>query len=288
MEHCDILIIGAGAAGISAAAAAKRDDEVHVCMVDANPSPGGVLRQCFHQGFGEGLSGPAYIDLLLNDFPSRVDYRPQTTVLSLEKNRLAHLCAPHKGSYTLAFRQLVFAAGCYNIPIGALCIAGTRPKGIYTAGQMQARMNLYQQYPEGPVAILGSGDLGLLMAAQIAALEIPVTLIEQRSQCGGLLHNQACLRSPYVQLYCQTTIERICGDPTLEGVVLSNGNFLPCHTLLTAVGLCPERTLIEPLEAPSWLCLAGNCHRVQSMIERVIEDGKQAGLRAYTQWRNEK
>ena len=287
MESCDILIIGAGAAGISAAAAAYNAGCHHVCMVDANPALGGVLRQCHHAGFGEGYTGPEYIACLQKDLPMQVDTRLQTTVLSIEKTRIVHLCAPTKGRYSMAFRQLVFAAGCYEIPIGALLIAGTRPKGIYTAGQMQARMNLSHQRPDGPVVILGSGDLGLLMATQIAALQIPVTLIEQRSECGGLARNQGCLNSPYVQLYCQTTIEKICGERTLQGVVLSNGSFLPCHTLLTAVGLRPEHTLIAPLASPSWLHLAGNCHRVQSMIGRVVDDGYQAGMDAYRQWRNE-
>ena len=176
MEHFDILVVGGGAAGIAAAKAAVGAGCGSVALVDRKPSLGGVLLQCAHRGFGPGLTGTEYAGALLQDFPGEVRLFPGTTVLSVEETKIARL----SGGRTLCFDQLIYAAGCREIPMGALPIAGTRPEGIYTAGQMQKMMNLHGFLPEGPVVILGSGDLGLIMAAQIASLGISVTLVEKR------------------------------------------------------------------------------------------------------------
>ena len=173
------------------------------------------------------------------------------------------------------------ATGCREIPIGALPIAGTRPKGIYTAGQMQEMMNLHGRVPEGPVVILGSGDLGLIMAKQLAQAGLVVTLVEKKPSCGGMAKNQRCLQEYPIELICGETVTEVCGDPYLERVVLFDGREIPCKTLLIAVGLRPEQELICGLDAPKWLHICGNCNRVHPMVEAVTQEGKQAGMAAY-------
>ena len=285
MENCDVLVVGAGAAGLSAAKMAYRCGCPSVWLVDTKPDPGGVLRQCAHHGFAHGQTGPDMIQQLLADFPSGIRYLPRTTVLSIHPQREAELCGPAHDHVRIGFHQLVLAAGCYEIAPGELLLGGTRPQGVYMAGQMQEMMNLEQRLPPGPVVILGSGDLGLIMAAHLAAQRIPVTLVEKREACGGLKRNQTCLDNPWVTLYCQSSIQELCGDPLLTGVVLTDGRHLPCRTLLIAVGLRPERSLIESMACPPWLHLAGNCRAVKSMVEAVVADGEKAGLESYRRWK---
>lgn len=276
MEHVDILVIGGGAAGIAAAKAAVGAGCGSVALVDRKPELGGVLLQCAHRGFGEGLTGTEYAHTLLRDFPKEISLFLNTTVLSVEETKIARL----SGGRRISFCQLIYAAGCREIPMGALPIAGTRPKGIYTAGQMQEMMNLYGILPEGPVVILGSGDIGLIMAAQIASLGIPVTLVEQRDTCGGLARNRRCLTEYPIRLICSQTIATVTGERKLEGCCLSGGEYLPCRTLLIAAGLRPDRALIAELGSPPWLHLCGNCNTVHPMAEGVTSEGVQAGIAA--------
>ena len=277
MEHVDILIIGAGAAGIAAAKAAFQAGCSSIALVDRKRSMGGVLLQCAHRGFGPELTGPEYTEKLLKDFPEEVTFYSNTTVLSVSQDKTAVL----SGGKTIRFHQLILATGCREIPIGALPIVGTRPKGIYTAGQMQERMNLYGFTPEGPVVILGSGDLGLIMAKQLAEAGLAVTLVERKGTCGGMARNQRCLKEYAIDLICSSTITEVMGERTLEGCRLSDGRVLPCKTLLIAAGLRPEREVVCDLGSPNWLHLCGNCNHVHPMVEAVVNEGKQAGIAAY-------
>ena len=238
---------------------------------------GGVLLQCAHRGFGAELTGPEYTDKLLSDFPEAVVFFSNTTVLSVSQDKAARL----SGDKTIYFQQLILATGCREIPLGALPIVGTRPKGIYTAGQMQEMMNLHGYTPEGPVVILGSGDLGLIMAKQLAQAYLPVTLVEKKSSCGGMARNQRCLKEYAIDLICSSTITEVMGERTLEGCRLSDGRVLPCKTLLIAAGLRPEREVVCDLGSPNWLHLCGNCNHVHPMVEAVVNEGKQAGIAAY-------
>ena len=276
MEHYDIFIIGGGAAGIAAAGAAYQSGCRRVALADRKSELGGVLLQCAHRGFGEGLTGTEYTAALLRDFPEEISLILNTTVLSVEETKIAHL----SGGRRLSFSQLILATGCREIPMGALPIAGTRPKGIYTAGQMQEMMNIYGFVPEGPVVILGSGDIGLIMAGQIAALGISVTLVEQKNTCGGLARNRRLLGEYPIRLICGQTIRTVRGEKTLEGCCLSGGEYLPCKQLLIAAGLRPERALIAHLGNPDWLHLCGNCNAVHPMVEGVTAEGIRAGTAA--------
>lgn len=281
MVSCDILIIGAGAAGIAAAKSAAEAGCKNILLVDRKQELGGILLQCFHYGFGHNLNGPEYVEELLEDFPSEIIWQPNTTVLSVHKDKTAVFSSPDSGRRFVSFKQLILATGCREIPLGALPIGGTRPAGIYTAGQMQAMMNLHGFLPEGPAVILGSGDIGLVMASHMAEKGIDVTLVEQRPQCGGMAKNQTCLKKYPIRLFCNTTIREVCGEKKLEGVNLSDGTFLPCRTLLVAAGLRPERDLIWDMADADWLHICGNCNTVHPIVEAVVSEGEQAGLTAY-------
>ena len=277
MEHYDILIIGGGAAGI---AAAKECCGTNVLLVDRRSNLGGVLLQCAHQGFGRNKTGPEYSKDLLTGFPKNITIAPGTTVLSVSEKKRALLCSREFGRKEISFSQLILATGCREIPMGALPIAGTRPRGIYTAGQMQEMMNLHGYTPEGPVVILGSGDLGLIMAKQIAQTGVEVTLVEQKDHCGGMSRNQKCLEKFPITLICEDTIAEVKGYPQITVCITAKGVELPCKTLLIAVGLRPERELILGIEQCDWLHICGNCNQVHPMVEAVINEGKQAGKAA--------
>ncbi len=271
MERFDLLIAGGGAAGISAAKAANGS----VLLVDRGQKPGGVLLQCAHRGFGVNQTGPEYVEELLKNFPETVKTRFDTTVLELRSDKTA-LLAGRSGQYEVAFDRCILAVGCREIPLGALPIAGTRPRGIYTAGDLQARMNLHDFVPEGPAVILGSGDLGLIMARQLAQAGISVTVIEKSGSCGGSPRNRVILEQYAIPLLCNTTIREVQGDPHLEAVILEKGQVLPCRTLLLAVGLVPDQSLAEDLGNPPWLTLCGNCRVVHPMVETAAADGAAA------------
>lgn len=281
MEHCDILVIGAGAAGIAAAKAAVEAGCDNLVLVDRKQEMGGILLQCFHRGFGANVSGPEYVAQLLEDFPEQVRWYPNTTVVAVTKEKTAILSGAQSGRREISFHQLILATGCREVPLGALPIGGTRPAGIYTAGQMQEQMNLHGVIPEGPAVILGSGDIGLVMANHLAEQGISVTMVEQRSQCGGMAKNQICLKKYPIRLLCNTTIREVCGDKALEGVILSDGTFLPCRTLLVAAGLRPERDLLWDLEESNWLHCCGNCSAVHPIVEAVVSEGEQVGTEAW-------
>ena len=277
MEYFDILIIGGGAAGI---AAAKEAAGAKVLLVDSKNALGGVLLQCTHLGFGKNKSGIQYAADLLLDFPKEITLALNTTVLSVSEDRTALLSGREFGRKTVAFSQLILATGCREIPMGALPIGGTRPKGIYTAGQMQEMMNLHGIVPEGPVVILGSGDLGLIMARQLAEVGFAVTMVEKKNQCGGMARNQRCLEEHPIRLLCGDTIREVQGYPHITGCVTAKGEKLPCKTLLIAAGLIPERELVTHLGNPEWLHICGNCRTVHPMVEAVVNEGKQAGSSA--------
>ena len=277
MEHYEILIVGGGAAGISAAKAAH---STKVLLVDRKARLGGVLLQCTHQGFGKNKSGIEYAADLTADFPENITLALNTTVLSVSEDQTALLSGREFGRKTVHFSQLILATGCREIPAGALPIGGTRPKGIYTAGQMQEMLNLYGFVPKDPVVILGSGDLGLIMAKQLAQAGLSVTLVEKLPYCGGIARNRRCLREYPIKLLCNATVTEVKGQKQLEAVVVSDRMELACRTLLIAAGLRPERELVENLGAPEWLHICGNCNTVHPIVESVTEEGTQAGIAA--------
>lgn len=277
MEHYDILIVGGGAAGISAAKAAKG---TRVLLADCRESLGGVLRQCVHRGFGQDMDGPEYLRLLLEDLPSETELAMETTVLSVSKEKTALLSTAGKGRREISFSALILAAGSREITAGALPIAGTRPRGIYTAGCMQELMNLHGHVPGGPALILGSGDMGLIMAWQLAEKGIAVTVVEKEDHCGGLARNLRRLEKLPVRFVFNATVKAFRGGAVLEAAELSTGERIPCSTALIAAGLVPDRQLTEALGQPDWLFHCGNAQHIHPMIEGLIENSAQVGKAA--------
>lgn len=293
MERFDILIVGAGAAGIAAARAAHEAGAEKILLVDYRPKMGGVLRQCLHEGFGVGISGRMtgveYADRLLERFPKEILVKLETTVLEITDQKTAVLAGKADGVWKIRFQQLVLATGCLEIPLGFLSVGGTRPKGIYTAGEMQERVNLYHQLPEGPVVILGSGDIGLIVAEHLAEKGIKIAaIVEKKEALGGMARNQHRLKPYEIPVICSATVTMVYGERQLTGVRIKHlqtgeEQELACRTLLTAVGLRPDQNLIEHLEAKEWIHTCGNCHVVHPMIEAVLTEGTRAGENAWKQ-----
>lgn len=286
MEQFDILIVGAGAAGIAAAKAAFEAGCRRILLVDRRKEAGGVLLQCTHRGFGPQLTGIEYVEQLLQGFPEEIEFLTDTSVLSVSADKTAVLSGVSCGIRKIGFQQMILAAGCMEIAMGALPIAGTRPEGIYTAGYVQEMLNIYGKLPEGPVVILGSGDLGLIMADQLSEAGLNIlALVEQKPQCGGMVRNQHCLEKYQIPLLCSSTIMEVLGENYLTGVKVRNSltgeeTQISCKTLLIAAGLRPDRTLIHGLGMPDWMHLCGNCNRVHPMVEAVTLEGKKAAIAA--------
>lgn len=286
MKHYDVVIVGAGAAGIAAAQSAYEAGCGSILLIDSKKELGGVLLQCAHRGFGPQLTGVEYVQKLLEQFPKGIEVMLRTTVLSVSTDRTVVLSGPFSGLQRIQFEQLILAAGCREVPIGALPVAGTRPEGIYTAGQAQELVNIYHKLPKGPAVILGSGDLGLIMAEQLILEGVEVAaIIEQKPACGGLARNQHCLKKYDIPLICSATVTEVFGQVHLTAVKISISDtgeerIIPCSSLLAAVGLRPDRSLIFGLGTPDWIHLCGNCHMVHLMVEAVTAEGKQAGAAA--------
>ena len=292
MEHCELLIIGAGAAGMSAAAAAWKAGVRDLVLVDSASAPGGILRQCSHRGFGRAvfgteITGPEYASFLLSGLKNTgVRLLPETEVLSVSGNRRA-LLSSRAGLTELSFHRLILAAGCRERSIGSLPVTGTRPSGVFTAGQAQELLNLRHRLPGREIIILGSGDLGMIMAAglQEAGAHV-IAVAEQEDHYGGLARNYHRFLEPSgIPLLLRTTVTELYGSGRLTGVLLRQldtgaQTHIPCDTLVTAVGLIPERALVSGLGSPDWLSFAGNCHHVHELVDSAVAEAASVGRHA--------
>lgn len=276
MIKTDIFIVGAGIAGISAAIAAA-DMGLSITIADREDGFGGVLRQCIHRGFGDRLTGPEYIAELIKDFPESVDCYFSTTVLEIRKDKTAVLSSREKGVFQVSFSRLILAAGCMEISPGMLPIGGTRPKGVYTAGHAQLLSFKGESFPS-PVVILGSGDLGLIMAKQLQELGHEVSyIVEKNSSPTAMARNRGILES--IALLSDSTVSEIHGSTQLESVTVRNlisskEQLIPCKTLLIAAGLKPDRELARNVKNEPWLIYCGNCHKIYPMVEGLASDAK--------------
>lgn len=288
MEKVDLLVVGGGAAGMSAAAAAAGAGPVSVLLVDREEQLGGILPQCIHHGFGLGyfhrdLTGPEYAGRIIAQMEgAAVGVRLNTTVLSLSQRRTAELSGP-AGYETVAFRRLILASGCRERTIGSLPVTGTRPAGVYTAGLVQRMLNLRHWRPGRRALVLGSGDLGLIVARRLALTGCRVVgVAEQKERCGGMTRNL----EHNIPLIPRATVTRLHGEGRLTGVTLRHLDSgreeqVSCDTLVTALGLIPERELLAGLggKAPGWLSLCGNCDYVHDIVDGVTTQAEELGRR---------
>lgn len=303
MRDTQLLIVGAGAAGLACAKSAYAAGLRDIVVADCAERPGGILPQCLHTGFGETLygremSGPELLARLMEAFPREICLCLNTTVLRLNPDRTALLSAP-EGVETVRFRQLILATGCRERSIWSLPVAGTRPSGVMTAGLAQQLINLDGAQIGGRTVIVGSGDVGLVMAGRLAELgRKPLAIIEQQACIGGLARNRRRFAEAYeIPVMLRSEIIEIHGARELCGVTVRHTDTgatenLPCDTLITALGMIPEQSLLKPLyrgtSLPDWVQLAGNCDFVHDIVDRVLRTGETVGASAAERIRKRK
>ena len=289
MERTELLIIGAGAAGISAACAAWDAGCRDVVLADRLPYPGGILPQCLHEGFGlsafgKELTGPAYAERLAERLTrTGVRFLPEREVLAVTKEKTAVLSGSG-GLEEIRFERLILATGSRERTVGSLALAGTRPAGVFTAGQAQEMINLHHWQLGDRIVILGSGDLGMILARRFTLEGKQVlAVLEQEAHFGGLARNyHRCIEAHHIPIRYRCTVREIHGMPRITGVTvedLDSGEreLLSCDTLITAVVLVPERELIHSLEEAPWLSLAGNCSKVHDLADSAAAEGAKLG-----------
>lgn len=260
----EIVVIGGGPAGLAAAVAACDEGARDILILEREEKLGGILNQCIHNGFGltrfrESLSGPEYAARFVAEVRKRnIETWLNTTVLSLTADKKVTAINETRGVVTLQAKSVILAMGCRERSRGALNVAGTRPAGIYSAGTAQKYVNIKGYMPGKRVVILGSGDIGLIMARRMTLEGAEVLAVcEIMPYSSGLKRNIAqCLDDFGIPLYLNHTITKIEGEKRVTGVVVSevDRNRRPiagtemhfdCDTVLFSVGLIPENELTK-------------------------------------------
>ena len=264
-KFVDVLVVGAGPAGLAAAIAAKEDGIDNLLVIEREHNPGGILRQCIHNGFGlhrfkEELTGPEYAQRDIDKAAEMgIEIQTDTTVLSVDgENHLVTCVSAAKGVEVIEAKAIILAMGCRERPRGALATPGTRCAGIYSAGTAQKFVNLLGYMPGKRCVILGSGDIGLIMARRMTLQGAKVlACVELMPFSSGLNRNIVqCLNDYDIPLYLSHTVVDIKGKERLTGVTVAkvdeNRQPIPgseiefdCDTLLLSVGLIPENELSE-------------------------------------------
>ena len=260
----DLVIIGGGPAGMAAAVAAHEAGLRDILILERDSALGGILRQCIHNGFGlhrfgEELTGPEYAYRYEKQVRELgIPFMLDTMVIDVDKNKTVTAMNKEHGIFILDAKAVILAMGCRERPKGALNIAGHRPAGIYTAGTAQKFVNMKGYMPGREVVILGSGDIGLIMARRMTLEGAKVRAVcELMPYSGGLARNiEQCLNDFDIPLMLSHTVVDIHGRERLEGVTIAKVDeqrrpieetreYIPCDTLLLSCGLIPENELTK-------------------------------------------
>jgi NADPH-dependent 2,4-dienoyl-CoA reductase/sulfur reductase-like enzyme len=313
----DVVVIGAGPGGLAAAIEAKKAGAQDVLVIERDVELGGILLQCIHNGFGlqtfkEDLPGPEYAQRYINEARAiGVEFLLDTMVMDVTPQRRLYLSSRRHGYFTLDARAIVLAMGCRERTRAQIRIPGMRPNGVFTAGTAQRWVNVEGYMPGKNFVILGSGDIGMIMARRLTFEGAKVSrVLEIQSYLSGLSRNYVqCLQDWDIPLQLQHTIKRVMGKDRVEAIetvavddrwnfVPGSEEIIPCDTLLLSVGLIPENelskkagVLLDPItggpcvderfqtNVPG-IFAAGNVVHVYDLVDYVSIAGDTAGMHA--------
>jgi len=313
----DLVIIGGGPAGMSAAIAAYKSGLRDILILERDSALGGILQQCIHNGFGlhkfgEELTGPEYAwkyERQIHEL--KIPYKLNTMVLDVSDDKVITATNTEEGIFQIKAKAIILAMGCRERPRGALNIAGSRPAGIYSAGTAQKYVNIKGYMPGKEVVILGSGDIGLIMARRMTLEGANVKAVcEIMPYSGGLPRNiRQCLDDFNIPLKLSHTVTQVHGKERVEGVTISQVDekrnviagteeYIPCDTLLLSVGLIPENELTKTAgidldrvtggaytdqnrqTSVEGIFACGNVLHVHDLVDYVSEEAEIAGKSA--------
>lgn len=313
----DVVVVGSGPGGLAAAIQARKNGAQDVLIIERDTELGGILLQCIHNGFGvelfkEDLPGPSYAQRFINEaLDLKVETLLDSMVLEATSDRKLFVTSRQGGIQEIQAKALVFAMGCRERTRAQIRLPGTRPAGVYSAGTAQRWVNVEGFMPGKRFVILGSGDIGMIMARRLTFEGAKVErVLEIMPYLSGLMRNYVqCLQDFDIPLQLQHTIKRIIGDRRVEAVeavavddkwqpITGSEEIIPCDTLLLSVGLIPENELsrqagvsIDPITGGPFvdshyqtsvpgIFSAGNVVHVYDLVDWVTEAGFEAGRSA--------